>query len=340
MKNRIIHFDLMRSIAIIIILIYHLPGYSFNFYDLNMIGINIDSSVLRELSKYFGLGLFIFISGYLSNLKGRSFSGVHTIKEYALSKIVKIFPLYYLALIAFYYIYDIKEPMRVAVHILGLQLVFTSQLIQPAPTLWFIGLIVIYYATYIFVRAEKVDALIKVLVLTLFPIIVLAVNRVFHLMDLRIVLYYGIFLLGLYSARHDIFRKISWAQTIIAMVVFTGFLIIYGDYAFATNPLSTLSSYFIVNVLMFLFIDLAYKSCLFFSERIKLKRLVEIISYSSFCMFLFHRPVWSLMHDVLSGMHLENEGIMAMILLAIGIPIIVAISYSVQRLYDKIVFAH
>jgi hypothetical protein len=328
----------MRSIAILIILIYHLPGYSLNFYDLNTIGIGIDFSIFRELSKYFGLALFVFISGHLSNLKERDFTDTHAVKNYMSRKIIKIFPLYYFALILFSYLYDIKEPLRVTTHILGLQLIFASQLVKPTLTLWFIGLILIYYAIYIFINAERISDFTKILVLALFPLTVVAVNEMFGVMDLRIVLYYGIFLLGLYSGKHDIFKEISWAQLVIVALGFTVFIVMRDNYTFATDPFSSLSSFLIINVLMVLFISFTYKSSLFFSDRIKIKRLVEIVSYSSFCMFLFHRPVWLWMHDTLGKMQIvESKVMMAIILAIIGIPAIVTLSYSIQHLYDRIV---
>lgn len=340
MKYRVLHFDLMRSVAILTILIYHLPGYSLNFYDLNMVGIDIDLSIFRELSKYFGLGLFIFISGYLANFKGRNFEDAHAIKAYVSQKIIKIFPLYYVALILFSYFYDLKEPLRVTTHILGLQLIFASELAEPMLTLWFIGLILIYYAIYIFIKSEKIDYFTKVLGLAIFPLVVVAAHEMFDVMDLRIVLYYGIFLFGLYAGGRDIFKKISWARLVIAALSFAVFILARGNNAFAVDPFSSLSSFLIINVLMVLFISFAYKGCLFFSDRIKLKRLVEVISYSSFCMFLFHRPVWSWMHDILGSMRIvENEGMMAIILTVIGIPAIIAFSYSVQHMYDRIVSA-
>ena len=340
-KPRVLHFDLMRSIAILTILIYHLPGYSLNFFDLNAIGVDMDFSIFRKFSKFFGLGLFIFISGYLSNLKGRDFADTRAIKKYILQKFIKIFPLYYLALILFSYFYNITEPLRLTTHILGLQLIFASPLVKPTPTLWFIGLILIYYVIYVFIKAEKVGDFTKVLVLALFPLAVVAVNKIFNVMDLRLVLYYGVFLLGLYSGRYDIFKKISWLQLIIAASSFTVFLLVYDDYKFAITPFSSLSSFVLINILMVLFIGATYKSCLYFADKIKPKRLVEVVSYSSFCMFLFHRPVWSWMHDVLGEMNIvDNEGMMALVLAAIGIPVIVALSYSIQHLYDRIVPAH
>lgn len=339
MRYRNLQFDLIRSVAILAVLIYHLPGYSFDFFDLSKLGISIDSFVLRELSKYFGLGLFIFASGHLANLKGRRFSDMHTIKEYVLTKIIRIFPLYYVALFAICHIYDIHEPTRLIAHLLGVQLILASQLIKPVPTLWFIGLILIYYGAYMIYRAEKLNPMIKMFILAVFPLAVLFVNRTFQIMDLRLVLYYGIFLLGLYSGGHALFNRISWRQTVIASLAFAFLVIIYGG-SFTAKPFASLGSFLMVNLLMFLFIDFTYKGCLLLTDKISYARPIEIISYSSFCMFLFHRPIWSTMHKFLRTTALINsDSMMAIVLAAVGIPLIIAVSYSIQQLYDRIVLA-
>lgn len=328
----------MRAIAIIAILIYHLPGYTYDFYDINKLGIDIDSSVLRELSKYFGLGLFIFISGHLANLKSRSFSDISTTKEYIANKVIRIFPLYYLALLIFCRIYNIHDPLQVIVHFLGLQMVFASRAAKPLPTLWFIGLILIYYAAYIIFWTKKLRVTIRASILVMLPVIIFMINRAFHIMDLRIVLYYGIFILGLYSGRSDLFRRISWAQTGITVTAFGLMVALSGDLTFATRPFSSVSSFLMINFLMFLFINLTYKGCLFLSEKIKPHRIVEIVSYSSFCMFLFHRPVWSYMLKVLKAAQIAEGSIVSAGILALaGIPAIIVLSYSIQRIYDRLV---
>lgn len=338
MNNRVLQLDLMRVVAILFILLYHLPGYSFDYFNLTNMGINIDSSILREFSRYFGLSLFIFVSGHLANLNGRTFSDLHDIRKFVVRKVIRIFPLYYIALIEFYRLYDINEPLRVLAHMLGLQLILASPLVKPAPTLWFIGLILIYYATYILVRADKVNARIKALVLLSFPMIVFTINKTFGVMDLRIVLYYGIFLLGLYSARNDVFKRISWAQTSMMALVFAFIVMVSHDFTFTKDPFSSIGAFFMINLLMFLFINFCYKGCLALAKIIKPTRLIEVISHSSFCMFLFHRPVWSSMHDYLSKtVIIESHVMMALILALVGIPAIIILSYSIQRLYDKTV---
>lgn len=341
-KNRILQFDLMRSLAIFIILIYHLPGYSYNFFSLGFIGIKTDPAVLREFTRYFGLGLFIFLSGYLANLKQRSFADSSEIKKFIKRKLLRIVPPYYLALIMFCYVYEISEPLNIAAHFLGLQLILASQFIRPAPTLWFIGLILVYYATYIFAKAEKFNDKVKLVVLVLLPIAIFALNTALNVMDLRIVLYYGIFVLGLYSGKRDIYKSINSFHMVVATLVFIVIMLIHNDYTFLTNPFYTLGSFVIVNVFMFIITGLTYKGCMHFSKNIKHKHIkwVEVISYSSFCMFLFHRLVWSIMVDILDVAPITlNEHAVALILATIGIPIIIFLSYSVQRLYDRVMYA-
>jgi len=52
MNNRLFIFDLMRALAIFIILFHHLPQYSGNFYNFNFIGIHIDLSPVNGLNRY------------------------------------------------------------------------------------------------------------------------------------------------------------------------------------------------------------------------------------------------------------------------------------------------
>ena len=62
--------DLMRFVAVIIIvLLHHMPSYYFNIYDLRTFNIPVDLSFLGHLTRYLGLGSFVFISGYLMSAK-------------------------------------------------------------------------------------------------------------------------------------------------------------------------------------------------------------------------------------------------------------------------------
>ncbi len=77
-RQRLEELDIMRGLAILIILFHHLPDYGFNFFDLRNFGIGLDLSFLNGLNTYFGLGLFIYVSGVLlqHNYRGLSGGGV------------------------------------------------------------------------------------------------------------------------------------------------------------------------------------------------------------------------------------------------------------------------
>jgi peptidoglycan/LPS O-acetylase OafA/YrhL len=65
MQNRVIELDIVRALAIFLILLRHLSQHTFNFYAVHFKGHLIDLTFVYWGELYFGLGLFAFISGYL-----------------------------------------------------------------------------------------------------------------------------------------------------------------------------------------------------------------------------------------------------------------------------------
>jgi hypothetical protein len=70
-------------------------------------------------------------------------------------------------------------------------------------------------------------------------------------------------------------------------------------------------------------------------ESDKLKHYIMLISYSTWCMYLFHRPIYKLL------IHIYFPEILiwqVLYLLIIGLPIIITISYFIQSTYDRVHF--
>ena len=154
MESRLKEFDLMRTLAIFIILIHHLPGHSFNFYNFTVVGTNYDMSWLNQLNRYFGLGIFIFISGYLINRKRKSIKNWSDINRFVVNRYIRIIPLYILAYIIFITIFrnmiNNIDIVSIIIHLLGLQIIFASKYCDPVMTLWFVGLIISYYFVFVY----------------------------------------------------------------------------------------------------------------------------------------------------------------------------------------------
>ena len=106
MKNKIIAFDFLRALAIIMIIPAHLSNYLFSSYGKLM---------LYAFDPYFanmGLGLFIFMSGYLLYYNNHSIRSLEDVFDFYKKRLLRIFPLYWAALAVLYWYFRICFQVR------------------------------------------------------------------------------------------------------------------------------------------------------------------------------------------------------------------------------------
>jgi peptidoglycan/LPS O-acetylase OafA/YrhL len=70
-------------------------------------------------------------------------------------------------------------------------------------------------------------------------------------------------------------------------------------------------------------------------QRLNLPRWLQAVSYASYFMYLFHRPILRFVTDTAVGLSVPQPWPLLLILLAVGMPLVVAISWWGQRLYDQ-----
>src|SRR5574344_730338 len=92
MKNKIIAFDFLRALAIAMIIPAHLSNFlSFTYLKLALYA--VDPFVANM-----GLGLFIFMSGYLLYYNNHSIRSLEDVFDFYKKRLLRIFPLYWAAL--------------------------------------------------------------------------------------------------------------------------------------------------------------------------------------------------------------------------------------------------
>ncbi|WP_048162140.1 acyltransferase family protein, partial [Methanosarcina sp. 1.H.A.2.2] len=161
MKNKIIAFDFLRALAIIMIIPAHLSNFLYSTYG---------KLALYAFDPYFanmGLGLFIFMSGYLIYYNNHSINSLQNAFDFYRKRLLRIYPLYWAALATFVLVFFVFAPrlnsgfvfpnsenvfgfFNIFVHVLGLQILLAPAYASPMLTLYFVGLIVIFYAIYPF----------------------------------------------------------------------------------------------------------------------------------------------------------------------------------------------
>jgi len=347
-KKRLLEFDAMRALAIFIILFHHLTTYSFNFYDLNNFGIPLNLSELNQLNRYLGLGLFVFLSGYFINIKEKDFLDVTILKSFFYKRFLRIFPLYYLAIPSFIYMYRLFDISAIVTQLFGLQLLLSSPSNRPFPTLWFIGILVFYYSLFVIfkislsLQSSVIKNMCCASLFLLLPIIVILIHKEFNLMDLRILIYYPIFWFGVFCSETNFLEKKNKYLWLLFLPLFVGVQLIF-LYNYLVNSielLGFLEKTYIVNLMIISSVILIYdlcKSFFLFYQKSEIK-IIKIISYSSYCIFLFHRPIWFTIGKINDDfLKISDLNIILIINIFLGIPLIVLLSNVLQSNYDKLV---
>ncbi len=218
MNNKIIAFDFLRALAIIMIIPAHLSNFLFSIYS--KLG-------LYAFDPYFanmGLGLFIFISGYLLYYNNHSINSLQNLLSFYKKRLLRIYPLYWAALAAYIVVFLVFAQklntgfvfphahsafgyFNILIHILGLQIFLAPAYASPMLTLYFIGLIIAFYTLYPFMIMFSKDT--KYILLTSFIIFVvfLSISRTFSVIDHRFFMFFSIFVFGILTCKESLFEK-------------------------------------------------------------------------------------------------------------------------------------
>lgn len=148
----------------------------------------------------------------------------------------------------------------------------------------------------------------------------------FFQMDLRLAIYFPIFAAGVFMAKYKDFLD-NTSITIVAFLLAISVAISFKTVApFEQNILNMPLAFF--GPLFFFMIAIRREKAM------RQHKSIELISYASFFMYLFHRPVFKIMHHL----YFPATGAAQIIyLVIICLPLIVAISWVGQKTYDALI---
>ncbi|MBP0011976.1 MAG: acyltransferase family protein [Roseofilum sp. SBFL] len=326
----------MRSVGISTILLYNLPDYCFKSYRFHLFGTTVDLSQLHHLSLQCSLGLLVFLAGSLINRHQLTFPNIQTAGKFLFKKLAKLFPLYYLSLALFCYLYSMFDWTQIMIHVLGLQLIFASDGYSPLPTLWYVGLILVYYSLFSLLNIHKISVLYKVAILAFFVVILCVCSTYLQIADGRLITYSLPFLGGILAAKNNLFdarvvRKAALINPGLFCVIFSLCFVWQHNYNLTIEHNAIL-----LNLLMFSFVLLIYRLSNFVCQNAQVNQFLHTIAYCAYGIFLFHRPIWFALEKMMRSLFLvENVHIITASLVFLGIPLIVGVSYVLLTLYDR-----
>ncbi len=368
--------DIIRIIAILIVVILiHIPlSYAFNFYLLlDQFGV----FVVNNVGIYVAMGSFVFVSGFglYLNPNNRNLNSSKKILTFLKKRFIRIFPLYWAAIILFLYFvgYLGINPFYLLYHFLGLQIIVAPYFGPPMLTLWFIGIIVIYYLIYIVINLRgSIKWILPASIGILFFFVFL--NWIFGLVEYRFFLYYLLFIFGMITAliftspeyarvkerlsklRSEVSLLIPLLTAILGFIAFTlltqfcysFFISQYGSsnlhFILELNPdfFQLASAILLINLIIVSFIvfvfslsNVIFRGFGFIDSKRKIELVVSETAYSTYSVYLFHRIFLTVFTAIMTfGLHINMLVMGNLYIVLLFVPFIFLFSYLIQKAYD------
>lgn len=376
MRSKLTELDILRIISILIVVILiHIPNdYAYSFY------MELDSYtgyLLHTSGIYVAMGSFAFISGFglYLNQNNRNINSFEKLSKFLKKRFFRIFPLYWVALILFVLFlgYSNMNIFYLIAHVFGMQIIVAPLYGPPMLTLWFIGIIVVYYLIFIILSFS--GSIYRILPISIAILFFFAFLNIFlGLVEYRFFFYYLLFILGiivaniytspLYSRVKEKIKSIHvsipliialsiaflsfFAYIALSRAVYDNFLLEFGtthlELILDQDPgiLASASVIFLVDLRIILFIMFSLSFFYFIVGGLRLifrKRdvgaIFSVIAYSTYCVYLFHRIFLSLYTLVLMDLlNLNAWERLEFEVVLIFVPFIFLFSYFIQRFSD------
>jgi len=341
MKNKFIEFDFLRALAIISIVFYHLR------YVLPA-SLIFGNPLLYGTFKELGLGIFSFASGYLIAYNNPEFFSLQDIKKFYKKRIVRLFPLYWLAIVcviaayfAFATVSDFREifsffytgifdQSKLIVYILDLQIFINPE----RSVFWYVSFILVCYACYPLIKkltkSDEQLLLVSLLIMGVFGLL----RIFFKLVDDRFFIYFLLFIGGIIVSNRKVLETSFSKKKEIVLAILTGILILVNYLYFSNTFIKIVSLNLAILFFCILLVLLLRKKALTaFTTRFEYT--ITFIAFGSYAVYLFHGLILELGHLLsftLGLTPLANE----IFVLLMVVPIIFIIGYYLQMLDNRI----
>lgn len=325
-ENRLSEFDALKAIATLLLMALHSGVFSFD----DVFGIDLNPIALFVAT--FLLGSFFFIAGYFEELSldkhGNNF------RVFIKNKFIRIYPPYWLALIAFVFVMGISlnKKFDLLVYILSLQFLFSPGYVKQILTVWFVSVLVIYYLLFMVFRKYIKSELIYWFILVVMFLGLFLLHVQTKLFDIRFFEYFFLFFLGGYFAKNKrMFENLLKVSVFLKILVW--FITIYLLWVLQAKGYKEEDFLFLV-VVHFYMLGSLWVILPILRTSIGKWKIWAFLSYASFFTYLCHRPVWHVVLKIFPQTEWQNDVYMRLIPGAI---LAIIIAYLLQNMYDALI---
>lgn len=312
-NKRIIGFDIARVASILVVVLCHSLGYGCIYYKYAVKTIG-----------YASLTIFTFLSGFLlaSRIDLQKCSFISFMKK----RLLRIWPLFFISSVMLCLI-GFNRWLPTVKAWFGL-----SSFWGPAPrTIWYVGMLIFLYAITLFWARGGVKRQIGKFLITM--AIIAGMNMtVLHLVDSRLFFYAVVYFLGIIVGQYyyeKFFSFITKPKLVVAMLIlFLAFSILlinrHNTLLFWGNALVGMVA------LLSLYVSIGEK----WKDNKRLVSTVSMLSYASFCIYLFHREVFAFLLMIWRP---ACQYQLVPYLAILGLAIVIPLAYYIQKGYDRII---
>jgi len=343
-RQRLIELDILRALGIVCVLAGHALDYV--------------PAAPWARSQYalttLGVGLFTFVSGFALAYSSAGAAPTPSMR-FLKQRLGRIYPLYIPALLIFVALfYYLKLSPRLhfkpvipnlAAHLFSMQALL-SPLVTPSFTLWFIGMIVPFYVFFMLIVRCK-TARQAALTIILIPVLLLMARFVFGIVDVRILLYYPVFIAGILLSRLGVLssRRLDYRLALLGLAVSALAYVAFQNLGMtkvldescgrnqiiACAPDAAIILTYMLSAIVFL---------LWISSRWTrhmpdpVRQAILFVSFSSYAVYLYHRPLLLTFGWLTT---LMTFGVAGRTVLLVGLMILLfPIGYGLQNLQDRL----
>ena len=326
-------FDVARATCMIYVIFVHLYDY---VYDVKVGTAFVDIPALATIGDAC-LGLFTFSSGYLLGSK-YSFGNQSHVKvwEFYKKRILRIFPLFFLSAVVLWLI-DINGTRQTLNGLLCI-----SSFVTPRPkTLWYIPVILLCYAITPIISRGTLKSRIRNSVIVY--ALLLGINRLIPTTDIRLLFNVFFYMVGVVSSTSFDWKMNFRYGRLIKMLAILVFMVLVSIGQMNDNFHLQLFRKVVGGIGVFAWLFLCeYVSDLFFGSVNDMKDrwktqvccVISYISYASMACYMFHRLFFWM------GEQVWNPSVTWINWLYMGalvFPVMIVLSYYIQRYYDLLI---
>jgi peptidoglycan/LPS O-acetylase OafA/YrhL len=218
--------------------------------------------------------------------------------------------------------------------------------VEPVDTLWFVGVILLFYLVYPPIAYTSSNSRNMLLAVAGIFVFFVMLRIAFNIVDFRFFEFYALFVAGVVSSKYDLLHinkiRHSYVFYITILCLTIIFFMAMKAYTVVGDPsldAYNVSLFSIPNALVTIFIDVVGMLVIWATYNIvklhipsmntRSLKVAFVMAFSSYCVYLFHRPFLSIFTISLSALHFAIPvRVVATILL--GLPLLFALSYIIQ----------